>query len=214
MNMNETNVSQSNEFVKQALDQVKGKIGDAKLQSAASSRAASDPFPGPMAMVVDGGFVDVMTSRGKITFRPLVASDLVVLRKLNSPVYRELLEMGTPEEARTKVEYTDEDVFDIVYQFTNPIKEIRQLVKKGNDIYHETAMSEVGDKFNVADTAPLIAGFQTIVLGSTATMVEHEIPVATELDDKGNKVPISQEKRPDFFVNGTDSAGASSTSAV
>ena len=64
--------------------------------------------------------------------------------------------MGTPEEARTKVEYKDEDVFDIVYQFTNPIKTVRNMLKKGIDAYHEYAMDEIGDKFNVADLQVLI----------------------------------------------------------
>ena len=116
--------------------------------------------------------------------------------------------MGTVEEARTKITYKDEDVFDVVYQFTHPVKDVRKLVNKGADFYHETAMAEIGDEFSLLDIGPLIEGFQKIVLGSTSTMVQHEVPESTSVDDKGKEKTVAA----DFFVEPRVLGGVSNTS--
>lgn len=81
---------------------------------------------------------------GPFTVRPYVPFDMVVLRKLDSPLIRQMREMSKPEADRKPTHFDDEEEFVLIYQFITPLPEVRKLIAKGPDVFREKAFERIG----------------------------------------------------------------------
>lgn len=171
------------------------KMETAIVENAATQRVISDPLPGPMLDAVANPEMDVMTSKGKVTFRPVVVYDFTIFKKINSPHYRTMLERETGVTV-DELNIEDEELYEMVYQFTHSCKEIRALLRKGREIFRETAIEAIGDKYDMADLTILLNGVAAQIQKGFSTMMAHGPPEDKNADalddlDKKKQVPVS-----------------------
>lgn len=107
----------------------------------AVKRANADPLPGPLANAFGGELVHV----GPFAIRPLVAYDMALLKKLDSPLYHQMLEAAKPAEEQRQMDWTDEDGYEMVYQFSRTPSECRAALAKGREHFREMACQSVAD---------------------------------------------------------------------
>lgn len=148
------------------------KLEEAVVSTAATSRVVADPLPGPMLDAVANTELEVMTSKGKVTFRPVVVYDFTIFKKLNSPHYRTMLERENNAEL-SAMNIDDEELYEMIYQFTHSCKEIRQVLKQGREQFRELATEEIGDKYDISDLNILLQGVATQIQKGFSTMMAH-----------------------------------------
>lgn len=90
------------------------------------AQANADPLPGSLAKAFPLPEIKV----GAFSVRAPVAYDWALLKKLNSPIHRQVLEMAKPD-GQKDVEFTDEEGWDICFQFTRPCREVAEVIRKG-----------------------------------------------------------------------------------
>ena len=110
----------------------------------ATAEASADPLPGPLADAFPT--VDIIVHG--IHVRPVVAADFPILRKLQSPRYRQMLEAAKPPELRTPTEFTDEDGWEMIYQFTNPALAVELALAQGRAHFRRIAHEQIGMRMN------------------------------------------------------------------
>ena len=140
-----------------------------QLADDARRRAAADPLPGPMAQV----FLENSITIGSHTIRRIVLSDWAILRGLKSPIIAQMLELQKPLETREEVPYSDEDGWEMIWQFSHTPSENRALLAKGRDAYREQAITEIGDKIEVGQGALIVEAVQRQIMASFATAQKH-----------------------------------------
>ena len=113
------------------------------LESMANDRAASDPLPGPLLNAFMPGSIKVCDR----WVRKFVAYDHVILKALDSPLRRMILELAKPTDMQEKVEGTEQEEWDLCYQFTHTSKECRDLLAKGVESFHKAAEGAVADEW-------------------------------------------------------------------
>lgn len=118
------------------------KVLQHSLERAARDRVSGDPLPGPLAQA----FLEGDIQAGGLAIRPFVASDWVILRGLESPIIRLIEELAQNPKEDPKITISDEEKFEIIYQFTRPAKECRALLKRGKDLFRETATDFVDER--------------------------------------------------------------------
>ncbi|MDE2097606.1 MAG: hypothetical protein KGL39_10195 [Patescibacteria group bacterium] len=127
---------------------------DAGLRQEAMKRAAADPLPGPLSDAFLKDAVDV----GKGIFvRRVVASDWHILKALNSPILRQLLELQKDETLREETEYSDLEQAEMVYQFTHSPKQCRELLKMGREIFSSTSQDYCDTSVDFSQMPMIIA---------------------------------------------------------
>lgn len=114
---------------------------DSALKIEAAKRANGDPLPGPLEAALDPESIVV----GEIKVRPVVPGDWIILKKLDSPLYRLQI-----EEKKDDVTISEEESVEIIYQFTRPPKEVRQVLTQGRQYFRETALDTISDKFSIS----------------------------------------------------------------
>jgi hypothetical protein len=145
------------------------KLEASVITSAATQRVISDPLPGPMLDAVANTEVEVITSKGKVILRPIVIYDFTIFKKINSPHYRTMLEGNSGG----SLDIEDEELYEMIYQFTHTCKEIRTILKKGREYFRDIATEEIADKYNMDDLKVLLDGVAVQVRKSFSTMVGH-----------------------------------------
>lgn len=125
----------------------------ARAQYQAKAEASMEPLPGPLA---DAFGPDTIING--IRIRPVVHYDLVILRQLNSPLYRHMLEMGKPENERQEIKYTDDDGYMLVWQFTTPISQVREELGRGHESLKACALAATAYRLPPPVMAALITG--------------------------------------------------------
>jgi hypothetical protein len=61
----------------------KEKLEEAIIKNAATNRVINDPLPGPMIDAIVDQELTVTTSKGNVTFRPVVIYDFTIFKKIN-----------------------------------------------------------------------------------------------------------------------------------
>lgn len=132
--------------------------------------ANAAPLPAPLAASPLPEPIRV----GELTIRPFVPYDVVILRKLNSPLYRQMVELSKPDEQRTVTDFDDDEEFEIIYQFITPIEEVRAELARGREHFRERARAAVAYNpgINVLDYAALIAGVSQNLIRGVASSIE------------------------------------------
>ena len=155
-----------------------------QLQTDARRRAAADPLPGPVAEA----FLEGPITIGKWTIRRVVLSDWAILRGLKSPIIQQMLEMQKPLEIRETVPYTDEDGWEMIWQFTHTPAENRALLAKGRSVYRETAITEIGDAIEVGEGELIVQAVNQQIMRSFATAVKHGTDESAEKKSQPNSI--------------------------
>lgn len=172
-------------------------------------QANAEPLPGPLHAAFTGprqvlGF----------TLRPVVAGDFILLKQLNSPLYRQTFALaehhrkisaqeipaGTPLPA---TEYQDEECVEMVYQFVVPIAQARADLKRGRDYFRERACATVTDHAPVDALPTLLAATIENFTAAFATAIQYTAP-QTEGEETVFTTPAA--------AGATASAGGSTTS--
>jgi hypothetical protein len=102
------------------------------IEEMASDRAVSDPLPGALADAFLEGDIHV----GDVLVRKMVASDYVLFKFLDSPILRQFLELAKPQDKMEEIAYTDEEEWEMCWQFTHSPRENRDMI--GDSLTRET----------------------------------------------------------------------------
>lgn len=153
-------------------------------------RANAEPLPGPLSQAFT---LEEMQVFG-FTLRPVVAGDFILLKKLNSPLYRHVFALDEharkikageiPENAPPpKSDYDEEECVEMIFQFTRPISEVRAALRSGREAFRETAHAAILDRVPAArlDVFPRLVA--TVVENFTAafsTAVQYGAPDKAE----------------------------------
>ncbi len=107
----------------------------------AVERANREPLPGALA----GAFDPMQSIKvGDYTIRPIVAGDYTLIKKLNSPVYRQILELQK-ENGGEEVQVDDVEQWELIYILTNPPEHSLKLLYNGGNI-RDKAIETLGAK--------------------------------------------------------------------
>jgi len=189
MSQSQINLEEQNKILasidfNKIIDQNIVKIEKAQIESIASDRANKEPIPeSTMETFVDNDLI-VATSIGNVKIRKLKALDITIFKLTDSPFYKlymgDVTEDGTEKEVFSKIFPDEEVLFQVVYQFTNDIKEVYKLAKQGKEKYYATAIESVGFIYEPADVLLLVNSILNHIGLVNKARVSFEEPV----DDK------------------------------
>jgi hypothetical protein len=169
----------------------KDKIEEAQMQSMANERASHEPLPGPAAGIFNVEPLVVKTSIGEVVIRPMVAYDFNVFKLINSPFY-EIIMQTEAKEALNKLFTSEEESYELIYQFTHTPKEVYFLFKKGLEAFKDKVMEEVAFKYSPDDAALLVSEIMKHIFQVNLARVNFESPPENDngVDDtKKNIIP-------------------------
>lgn len=156
------------------------------IEDMAAERAASDPLPGPLSAAFISDSIEVAGMR----VRKLVASDYVVFKFLDSPILRQLLELAKPEDAREDVIANDTEEWEMVWQFTNNPRKVRDAMAKGREFFSKSATDEVGDRLSPEQLKiVMLAIFEQIKRSA-----ESSVAFVTDAKEKGEITFFREQK--------------------
>lgn len=135
----------------------------------AGSRAAADPLPGPLAEA----FKPLNIQVEGFTIRPLVAWDWAIMKTLNSPIYRQMLEVMQLGDKAEQVPSEPSEMWELIYLLTRPCEEADKVFQRGADAFRDAAKREIGFKLNLGQVSAL--GDQCInqIYAHMETMVKY-----------------------------------------
>lgn len=183
-----------------------------QANSVHTRRANAEPFPGPLAQA----FAEDPPNLHGFKLRPIVASDFILLRKLNSPLHKrtqaiaehaQKIKAGlVPEDAPLpKTDFEEEEAYEMIYQFTVPVSQARAELNKGREYFRECALRAVADKLDPLHITDVVAGVVRNFLATFATVIEHAAP-----KKEGGGEVVNFPAPP--AAKATGSAGGSNTS--
>lgn len=149
-------------------------IEDAQVDSAlteeARKRAAATPLPGALSDAFLAGAIKVTDN---LSIRRIVASDWAILQWLDSPIHKLILEIQKEESIREEVVYSNEEEWEMIWQFTHEPKAIRDLKSKGREAFKETCITEIGDKFELTTTKKSVEAISAQIVKSFETKIDY-----------------------------------------
>lgn len=102
---------------------------------AAMAAAAAEPFPGPLKDAFAAGPIRL----GDYTVREFVPMDAAILRRIDSPFYRQILEILKPKEQRQPTPVADADEWAVIYLFTRSCAEAESKLNEGAAAFAQAA---------------------------------------------------------------------------
>ena len=157
-------------------------IENAQLESMANDRAAKEPLPGAYADAFNTEPLTVKTSIGDVVIRPMVAYDINIFKLINSPFYQIMLGDKIDKNITNQLFTSEEESYEMIYQFTHTPKECYQLFKKGKEAYKDKVMEEVSFVYNPAEAAMLIETIMSHIFKVNMARVDFTTP---EPDESG-----------------------------
>jgi hypothetical protein len=159
-----------------------------ELTEQARRRAAATPLPGALA---DAFLTDAIQVTDNMFVRRVVASDWSILQWLDSPIYKMILEVQKDEAMRDAVTYTDEEEWEMCWQFTHSPKDCRALKAKGREVFRQTCIDEMGDTNPLVVTKKAVEAISKQILASFDTKIGFS---SGEGDDSKKKTPVAETK--------------------
>lgn len=153
----------------------------------AAQVSAALPLPG----AAGDGFPSPNLKTKRFTVRPIVASDMAVMQRIESPFIQLAAEAQKPEAERQRVDFTAQDMVNVVYLFTTPAKEAYDTLKEGVEAFKDKAMESVGFSVKPEDIAEMFAAIGTAVPKSFETALVY----GAESEEKGKveNFPVSSQ---------------------
>lgn len=150
------------------------------LRNMAVARAQGDPLPGPLSDAFSSEPIRV----GELEVRPIVAGDWIILKKLDSPLYRMVLE----RDDKSPAEFTDEEGIEMCFQFTRSVREVRKALARGRDEFREAALQSISDKYDSPTISKLVMAVGEQLKRAYETAIKYVSP-----DDGGGERRNFQE---------------------
>lgn len=131
--------------------------------------AHADPLPGPL----NDAFASLPQEVAGLRVRHLVHYDFVILKRLNSPLL-EILKQGN---RKKKVPFTDDQGYEMIYQFTRPCEELADWFDRFTDLakarveFRRTARKTIGLTLGPIEVGLLVQCVQREFINSFATVV-------------------------------------------
>jgi hypothetical protein len=138
------------------------------IESMAAKRAESNPLPGSLGDAFLSGPITIAGHE----VRKLVASDYVIFKFLDSPILRQLLELSKAADKQESVSFTDEEEWEMCWQFIHTPRECRELMKKGRESFRELCSVEIGDSFSPEQTKLIVLAISEQVRRNGDTAVK------------------------------------------
>jgi len=138
------------------------------LEQDALRRAALDPLPGPLKEAFLPK-LPLKLSNG-MTVRQPVAWDFVIMEALNSPMHLMRLESAKDPANREAVKMSNQDDFELAYQFTHSIDECEEVLEQGREKF-AAAASAMAHTLTMKDYAVAIRAIVLELFGTEATYV-------------------------------------------
>lgn len=139
--------------------------------------AASDPLPGPLL----NAFLPEPLVAAGLELRPVVASDWAILKRLDSPILKELARASVaaknPELAGPTTTFEEEDIWELLFLWTNPPPVVRAALAKGRPQFREHVLATLADKLPggvIGQGQQLIDALFGNLLRSLSTQIGHE----------------------------------------
>ena len=128
----------------------------------ANERAQREPLPAATQYALNGDDeieLEMLNIETKVTeivkVRKMRAIDITIFKLIKSPLYSLLMGDVNDVELSNKLKLDEESMYDLVYQFITPPREVYKLAKKDMDAYHNAAI-ELGMKYSVNDVVKVI----------------------------------------------------------
>jgi hypothetical protein len=168
--------------------------------SIAIREACANPAPGPVA---EAFLPEPITVAG-MTFRPFVLADLLILERLDSPLFRLIVEAAKAEGDRTDPPYSGTDAIEAAWLFSHTPSEARALLARGREVFRDQAQAELADTMPPWIIAEIKDKTTRVLLRAIQTAIAHQAPKAK--DGEGFTAPVSAPT--------TALAGSSMSSAI
>lgn len=164
-----------------------------------SHAAAADPLPGPL---LEAFLPEPLVAAG-FELRDCVASDWAILKRLDSPILRELQSLALdPALPKPEIVYEEEDIWELLYLWTQPVREVRALLAKGRPAFREAVLEQTADRFSFE-----IVKDRNAILGALAKNLFRALSTRLTHQPSGDDGPNFHKAQPP-----TASAGGSVTS--
>jgi len=144
------------------------------------AQANAEPFPGPLAQAFAQGPIRV----GEFTIREFVPMDAAILRRLDSPFYRQILEVLKPVGARKPTPYEDTDEWMVIFLFTRPCAEAEKILDAGPAVFAQAAREAFAHnpRINLALYQDLFTACASRIMAAFHTALDYR---ARESDGEG-----------------------------
>lgn len=106
------------------------------------------------------------------------------MKWLESPLWKSFLELQKDEKIREEVEYSDEEQYEMAWQFTHSPAEVRELMAQGRERYRSTSVAWA-DTITLAALPDAITAIQRQVILSFTSR-----PTIGDDDDFKKKQPM------------------------
>lgn len=174
------------------------------LKQQALGRANGEPFPGPLA----DAFLKDAIMVGDIAVRKVVARDWKILRAINSPVIRLIQDSAQNPNAVPEIETTDEEEWELAFQFTHTPSEVWDTLQKGREMFSKVAQIAVAD--NPRFTSSIVKLIGAAVMEQIRREWQTALKFKAEMEERGD---VSFFREPTTSPT-TGLAGGSNTSAA
>ena len=156
--------------------------------------AHANPTPGPLAGAFDvpGPALDAGTlalARIGRTLRPVVAADFLLLKRLDSPLYRQAMAAAADCRSRREeaspgglvtspptTEHDEAEAAEMIYQFTTPVRQCRNLLAQGRQAFREAALAATLDLLTPLETPAAVEAVVRNFVAAFATTLGHQAP--------------------------------------
>lgn len=147
------------------------------------AEAHATPLPGPLLEA----FAHVPEVIAGLRVRPLVHYDLVILQRLKSPLLEQLRKavdkggdkVGGDKVGEDKVgdkgktEFSEEQGYEMILQFTMPAREAAALAAKGPQAFREAALERIGLKLGPVAVGLLVQAVEREFVRAFSTAIEY-----------------------------------------
>ncbi len=141
-------------------------------------RANAEPMPGPL----NDAFNPVVPVFCGLTLREVVPTDMGLLKRLDSPLFREMAQLAKPPEERSTLTYEDDEIWELLYLFTRPARAARATLAIGRPAFREAALA-FADALPVAAIGlkqQLLAIINQLWMRAFSTLIEYAPPPAAD----------------------------------
>jgi hypothetical protein len=171
----------------------------------ALAAAHATPLPGPLA----DAFAHIPKTIAGLTVRPCVHYDFIILQQLKSPLLDLIKQAASPGgdgSARPAIEVSDDQSYELIFQFTRPVREMAALVAQGPGKFRARAREEIGYTLGPVEVGLLAKAVSDEIVRAFSTVVKYTRPSS---ESEGATVFTPPPASPM-----TASAGGSATSAA
>ncbi len=156
-------------------------VQDHFLKNEAAKRANADPLPGSAGDAF-GRFGPIPIAESGISVREVVASDWKIMKAVDSPIIRLLMEIRQNPKNPT-LEITDDEQNQLALHFTRTPKELRAILADGGkEKFFQMATDEIGDKLSGSVVRLITATVIEQVRRSFSTAVSYREKMEKEGD--------------------------------